>query len=233
MQDFTVITLTGDRPQPFELCAKFVLRQTVRPTQWLIVDDGQVPTTPPAVDFVDYVRRERSQYDPEHTLTVQMYTALDRVKTDRVIIVEDDDWYCDTYFERMLALFDVSSKPELVGQGNAVYYHVGQQSFYRHFNNVHASLCQTGFTRDLYLDVMRLCQGCDPFLDVQLWREVNVRKHLDLSSPEWCIGIKGMPGREGTTMGWRRPWLFMPDKDCKELRALVGGDAELYMEFKR
>lgn len=39
----TVITPTGDRHAAFNRCVQWVTSQTVPVTQWIIVDDGEIP----------------------------------------------------------------------------------------------------------------------------------------------------------------------------------------------
>ena len=231
MKKFAIITPTGDRPKPFELCKHFVLRQTIRPTEWIIVDDGKSPVTPPALSFVRYVRRKRSDTDPAHTLTVQMLEAFRHLTCDRVIIVEDDDWYHPRYLEWMLKLFEHPKKPLLIGQGNAVYYHVPLRRFYLHGNKDRASFCQTGFRSSFLPIIKHICSNpVNPFVDMRVWRE-NVSKNLILDGRPYCIGMKGLPGREGTTMGWKRPHLFKPDSNLVKLKSYIGEDVKLYRRF--
>jgi len=39
----TAITPTGDRPLALALCQQWMDAQTVRPDQWIVVDDGKIP----------------------------------------------------------------------------------------------------------------------------------------------------------------------------------------------
>lgn len=241
MEPFTIITPTGDRPEAFALCSEYVKRQTLLPTEWIIVDDGEEQTLhwQPLSDTsvrVEYVRRPKQPDDPKHTLPVQMIAALRRVTTGRVIIVEDDDWYRSDYCERMMEMFDSHPNALLIGQGQAVYYHIPMHKCFQMVNEDRASLCQSGFRSSLIPTVLEACkQVSNPFIDLKLWRALKANeKFLLLDQPPMCVGIKGLPGRvSDRTIGHRgtHPG-FKPDPDGSKLRSLIGDDAGLYAKFQ-
>ena len=41
MEPFAVITPTGDRPEAFALCVKWMKSQDLSPHVWVVVDDGE------------------------------------------------------------------------------------------------------------------------------------------------------------------------------------------------
>jgi len=88
---FTAITLTGDRHLPFRLCYRWMLRQTILPSQWIVIDDGQSPLRWSEYAGSDYHRREPRHSDPDHTIKLNMLEALKHIKYDNVLIFEDDD----------------------------------------------------------------------------------------------------------------------------------------------
>ena len=228
---FTAITPTGDRPVAFRLCQLYMSRQTIKPVEWIVIDDGRTPLEPPKdIPFLKYIRRERQPSDPIHTLRLQMIEALKYVTTERVLIMEDDDWYDPNYFNVMLGLL---KEYDLVGQGDAVYYHIIHKRYHFCKNKGRASWCQTGFRSFVIPKVVRICQlGIDPFLDLSVWRIPDVRKRVLLGERPLCVGIKGLPGRQGTTMGWTHPLVFTLDVDGKMLPHLIGEDSGLYSEFQ-
>jgi hypothetical protein len=239
MEPFTIITPTGDRPETFALCWKYVARQTVLPAEWIIVDDGKEqiihwqPLTNTSVE-VKYIRRYRKQSDPAHTLPAQMIEALPYVNTDRILIVEDDDWYRADYCERMMEMFDTHPNAQLIGQGQAVYYHVPLRKCFQMVNVDRASFCQTGFRSSLIPQVYKACQNVnDPFIDLRLWRGTK-EKFLLLNQPPMCVGMKGLPGRvSDRTIGHKgiHPG-FKSDVDGTKLKSLIGDDAKLYEKFQ-
>ena len=87
----SVITPTGDRPECFELLRRWVVHQTLRPAQWIVVDDGKTPMHP--IPEATVIRREPHPDDPACTLGKNLEAALAHVLHDKIIIMEDDDWY--------------------------------------------------------------------------------------------------------------------------------------------
>lgn len=237
---FTVITPTGDRPMPFQLCCYYMERQSIKPTEWIIVDDGVTPTTPPDLPFVKYIRRINNQPIGEHTLPLQMIEALQHVTTDKIIMFEDDDWYCPDYFEKMLKLFEENPKAQLIGQGQAVYYHVPFRKCFELVNSDRASMCQSAFTSAFIPAIIKICQTIKtPFVDAVMWQSQKGSKHrcerfLLLDTPPMCVGIKGLPGRVcSTTIGHKgiHP-KFKPDPHFSRLRDFIGDDVSLYLNVR-
>ena len=239
MNTFTVITPTGDRPDPFKLCCHYMQRQSVCPTEWIIVDDGVTPTPPPDLPFVKYIRRINTSSEGKHTLPLQMIEALQHVSTDKIIMFEDDDWYCADYFERMLQLFEQHPKAKLIGQGQAVYYHIPFRKCFQLINIDRASLCQSAFRAELIPSILRISKTINnPFIDIMLWQsrkgsKYAKEKYLLIDAAPMCVGIKGLPGRVcKTTIGHRglHP-KFKPDPNFSKLREFIGNDVSLYEKF--
>lgn len=231
-EGFTVLTPTSDRPKCFDICCKMVDKQTVKPVQWLIVDDSlEQPVYPPSWDFVDYHYRNRSNNEPIHTLSCQVAYALEFITTDKVIIMEDDDWYYSRYLEMMLRLFE-NSKADLVGQGQAIYYVPRYKKYYLHPNKNHASFAQTGFTRNLFGKLKCICNNSkEPFIDLQLWKQ-PVSKFISLNETPYCVGMKGMPGKLGGGSGHDHKLPnFRNDSDLKIFNKYVIEDKDIYEKF--
>jgi len=208
MENITFITPTGDRPLTFALCQHWVKRQTLQPAQWIIVDDGKVPATQTiAMDNIYYIRREPQPDDPEHTLLANLKAALPLILGEKVMVIEDDDYYAPRYAETMAAKLE---EHEIVGINNGRYYFLPSCANCRAENDRHASLAQTAFRRSFLPEFERLVITKTGALDMKLWREIRKRdKHLfsDDSEPLY-VGMKGAPGRPGkggshTPDSWR------------------------------
>jgi len=237
---FTIITPTGDRPIPFAVRCKYVQRQTVLPTEWIVVDDGEQPQSIHSIPVslqLKSIRRERQQHDPQHTLPVQLAVALRHVTTGYVLVMEDDDWYRQDYCERMMGVFCDHPDALLVGQAPAFYYHIPARRYAPLNNRDRASLCQTGFRSELIPEVLRICRECaqrnDPFVDLNLWRATS-RKFVIPDRPRWCVGIKGLPGRTSDrTIGHNSQYRgYRPDPEGLMLQSLIGADVKLYEKFQ-
>lgn len=228
---YTIITLTGDRHLPFSLCRKYVLRQTLLPSQWLVVDDGKAPMHWPQYAGAHYVRREPTSKDPDHTIKVNMLEALKHVKYDHVVIMEDDDWYPDDF---CLAQVCALQHASLVGETGAVYYHWPTSQVVRVESETHAALFKTGFTKDVFELVEDICRTTKgPLIDVPLWKRFDGKKLLfEQGRPPIAVGMKGLPGREGTTSGWRSNRAgYSRDPGNDYLIKIIGKDVDDYRQL--
>jgi hypothetical protein len=234
---FTVITATGDRPQALDLCASYIKRSTIQPFQWLVVDDGNVPYNPGGCD---YKRREPTPLTHsregcnDNSIAQNLGHVMQNITFDKIVVMEDDDWYDPKYLETMYNLLD---NADLVGEGLTWVYNVKSRLYKRHHNNQHASFCASGMTRKVVPLMQDICTRDMTFLDMALWSESKHTKHLILEEDtHLCVGMKGLPGRAGVTNGHKlNDKLYRgcsADEDCSVLKRLVGDDWRIYAEFK-
>lgn len=173
----TVITCTGDRPEAFELCKKWMERQTRKPDQWVVVDDGKTPIVP--CDGMDYFYRMPSDKDPPHTLCRNLNIGLSLALYDNIIIMEDDDWYAPEYIEYMLGLLQ---RGDLVGIENLLFYNLISKGYNEKGRAKQPPLAQTAFTRKVFPAVQNLCRNAEQFpeiwnrglIDVYLWQTSEI-----------------------------------------------------------
>jgi hypothetical protein len=248
----TAITPTGNRPEAFSHLVKWIFQQTVKPDQWIVVDDGsdQMCKDQTMVgDPVSYIRREPKPDDPQHTLNLNMLTALPHVKGDMVVILEDDEYYAPQYVETMARYLESN---KLVGIGHARYYHVISRGYSRHANISHASLAQTGFRKEM-IPVVTSCatQKNKHYLDIRLWAVFGGRIEtgrppkgwerkigdgglvFDDSSNPLYVGIKGLPGRKGIGIGHKKEHYKAMDSDGSVLKTWIpkDDDREVYERY--
>ncbi len=227
----TAITPTGDRQLAFALCKHWMETQTVKPDQWLVIDDGKVPITPSP--GMDYVRREPKADDPAHTLNVNIQAAIPHIKGNKVLIIEDDEYYAPGYVE---ALSQALDKNVVAGIGKSKYYHLPTGGFVVHANTSHASFAQTGF-RSSFVPVLNslVSQKLLHYLDICLWKTAMAegKGHVfyDDKAPLY-VGIKGLTGRAGIGIGHKAS---MYRKRCDTTRELLKNwipeDYKVYMDI--
>lgn len=181
-RDITVITLTGDRPIAFELCKRWMNKQIVKPKQWIVVDDGKEPITP--TNEFEYYRREINPADYLHTLCLNLPIALDRVKYDKIIIMEDDDWYSPTYIDYMNTLLN---NADLVGLGNLIFYYPEIQSYMEKTRVKQPAFAQTAFHKNIIPIIKNICSKATQeynlcgkgLVDEFLWKDnLNILKEI-------------------------------------------------------
>lgn len=230
--NITLITPTGDRPEAFALCERYMRRQTKQPMQWLVYDDGKIPT--------ECTMGQEYYYCPEFagqgSLAKKIFDAFKcgKIKGDAAAIIEDDDWYSKDYLQTQANAMTVHNT-DLVGEGCALYYNVARRWWYEHGNMRHASLCQTVIGRKLFPLVADLCmRNHNPFLDVRLWQFAE-KKYMypPLRNKRLLVGIKSMPGRPGYGTGHNKDRNANQDPKLGKLISLIGPhDARVYSQFK-
>lgn len=230
MSKLTVMTPTGDRPIPFGLCLKWMERQTVKPDQWIIVDDGSEPL-PELPDYAQVVTRHKRDGEPVHTLPLNIRAGLTHVLHDKLVFMEDDDWYHPEYLAMMSKGLD---DYKLFGEANSLYYRVRSRKFAHAMNTTHAALCSTGMTSSVYQWLYWATETDKPLVDLKLWHDYSGHKGLrpPVAMGYRCVGIKELPGRPGLTAGWRgSDHYFTDDPDWQLLEQKIGDDTNVYKPF--
>lgn len=204
-----VTCTTPGRRVAFDLCRKYVERQTRQPDEWLVMDDATTPM-------------------PQKVLQ-----ALGRMTGDAIVWAEDDDWYAPGWLSWVEKSLEQGF--DLVGEGEAIYYHVSRRWWSPCKNVRHASLCQTAMRMTLREELENTIRAWDnPFFDCRLWR-VDAKKMLRLprDGERLVIGIKGMPGTPGYSPEHRQknPPGCIPDPALLKLWQLIGKDAAAYAPF--
>jgi hypothetical protein len=176
------------------------------------------------------VRRE-PQAREGHTLLLNLRLALSYIKGSKILIIEDDDWYGPDYIHTMDKLLDTY---DLVGEMKARYYNVPAMKYKRIGNGAHASLCQTGFTKNIF-SVFESCLVVDSYVDDRLWKSPNVKSFLindEDDSLRLHCSLKGLKGRKGIGTGHNmNARYYRPDVGLEHLIKWVGEEnARIYME---
>jgi len=208
--DYSIITPTGDRTPAFNRCVQMVANQTIQPREWIIVDDGMTPMAEQIEipDWATYVRRERRSDDPPHTLSVNTLAALEHVTQDRIVIIEDDDWYAPIYAEFLLPHLETA---DMVGLNTIRYYHLLESQWKHGRPPKHTAFAQTAFKRGHAMEHLKaVCESNVPeirekgVVDRYWWQTFEGSKKLIQDHPCMHIGLKGGFGRPGLAEGHQR-----------------------------
>lgn len=235
--NFTLITPTGDRFQAFQLCYLWFLRQTIRPSILLIIDDGQVPLTDAMKipEEAEYVRRTPKPSDPPHTLAINLLTAIPKIMNKKILIMEDDDWYGPEYLETMVTQLNHA---DLLGLKTIYYYQLKSKVWKSGIQSHKTSLAQTAFTSRVISTLKEICTSGERdiqrygVIDRFLWSRFKGKKRLFLPERLLHVGMKGLPGRPGLAEGHLADsWGYKSDKNLEKLKELLGDDVEVYSKL--
>jgi len=233
----TLITPTGDRPLAFALCQNWVRKQTLQPYQWIVVDDGKIPMIPYAP--MAYIRREPGVNDPQCTLILNLMTILPLIEGNKIIIIEDDEYYAPKYVAETATRLD---QHEVVGIGGTKYYHLFSGGHYSHRNWGHASLAQTAFRNSFLPEFKKILNTNIEIarIDKHIWEKLrgSGRGNIfgDDDNDPLYLGIKGLPGRPGIighdpkSSPYHRKGSH-PDISHKVLTRWIPEDCDIYIDI--
>lgn len=238
MQDYTIITPTKNRPECMKVLSVLIDKQTVKPKQWIIVDDGDMPLQTPQFSYITHIRRQPLSSDPCHTITLNMLEALKYIAFPVVLIFEDDDWYREDYAEQMLSALEGAT---IAGNRPTIHYNLKYRQYVILQKVEKACWCKTGFhielvgliKKEIYRDLNW------SLIDMPIWKEAKLKysyAFLDSTDPIH-IGFKGMPGQVGNPGMHQRmtkPNRYAEsDNDFINLKKWIGKDFELYEQYTK
>jgi hypothetical protein len=226
--------MTGSRPQAFALCNRWMSNQEYQgAVRWLVVDDGESPQTITlnrANWTIEHIRPTPFWKPGQNTQARNILAGLSLVRPeDRLVIIEDDDYYAPGYLEAASAWLD---HHDLAGEALARYYNVKSGLFLNCNNNGHASLCSTAMKGSAIIHFREVVERKLDFIDMTLWRTYQGMKQL--YSSRLCVGIKGLPGRAGIGAGHRLSRTrntVQSDSDGSLLSAWCGDDWTYYLPY--
>lgn len=209
-------------------------RQTILPDQWLIINDGE----PYQYANLPYQDIHHRQHGRGNSLIENWLHALPRIEGDKILVMEDDDWYHPEYVETLGALL---ADFDLAGVKQDLYYKLRIRKFQRWHNMTHASLAASGFRRSVLPEIERCCTvfAHSVFIDMFLWAEITAdptyTSHL---IPNWLadkralrVAMKMMPGAAGLGNGHTHDG--STDHSLRQLEEWIGiADCRIYRQVK-
>ena len=241
-----LITPTGARQDQFNLCGKFMERQTYKgAVTWIIIDDAKPITT----DNIDETFKvgwtvikvyptptwQQGQNTQGRNIAAGIDALLDNYKIEdieAVFIIEDDDYYRPVYLERMMERFNGF---KVLGEMNTVYYNVFYRNFFTNRNTSHVSLFQLAFKPEM-IPLFKTCYN-ERFIDFKFYEKLHAEGYVRrgdvgfFNEGNLAIGMKGMPGRAGIGAGHGNLMHMTPDKNMNYLTSQINEDAILYERY--
>jgi hypothetical protein len=236
----SIITPTHARPKAFQLCEKYMARQTYKgDIQWLVVIDAGINDYNFTMGQQVINRDTSNDVASIHSVNANYLEALPHIKGDKVAFVEDDDWYNKDYLQ---TLSDALDTVDLAGFASALYYHVTARRWRDMKNTGHCSLAATGITRNALPTFKQAClvPWCK-YADMCLWThhkltgtwKILPNEVYNPSTPNMPprpihVGIKGLKdGCPGVGMG-HDATAGIRDGNFRVLRQWIGLDVKNY-----
>lgn len=244
----TLITPTGNRQETFALCEMYMSRQTYTgDLQWIVVDDGDEPTK--CSMGQEYIRASHRRAEGRNTQALNLLLSLDRIKHDKIFVIEDDDWYSSDYLLQISKQLD-NRQIHIAADGATRFYFLHNRLYTTFENKTNSALFQTGFRDVLIQSLTEICKSIsqsspdskkiqDVFIDYCLWSSVGLSHRSISKGNTTTVGIKGFyltgDGKGNITgLDLRKDSMHHRGIDSEEmtkLRSWIGRDIESYLSY--
>jgi len=189
-------------------------RQTRCWDEWIVVDDG---TQSHKYSLGQRVLRRNPKSGEMHSICENIWLASLKIpcNCDKIMVVEDDDYYSPAYIEIMSNLLNRHS---LVGIEDYHVYNVSTRKYFIGGDRVHAALAATALRSSNIEFLANAAWIGNSSLDLELWRMgIPDRKIFRVSGIQ--VSIKGMPGTPGISKS-HRDGHGTPDQSLTEFHRL-------------
>lgn len=139
------------------------------------------------VDFIEVV--DDIPNSNQKDITYRYRVGCERLVkkgADVIVFWEDDDWYHETYIQKMIEYWCSCSRPQIFGVSFTIYYHLKIRKWLRQNHEGRASAMNTIVTKDIVN--FEWPDDSESFLDLILWKKLTGRA-IELASIK-SIGIK-------------------------------------------
>ncbi len=116
----TVIIPTYHRPHELEVCLKSLLRQTLLPTEIIVVDDGHLPGPPLSAEIEKagiaylYLKKDKPG------LTESRNAGVAAASGEIIFFLDDDVELYPEYLEKILEVYENDAREEIAGVGGKI-----------------------------------------------------------------------------------------------------------------
>lgn len=209
-----IIPTRGDRKELLANCMRMLANQTLKPILIWEVDYE------PISNEKDITARYKRGYNAVCDYNNHIANPG---KINLIAFIEDDDYYAPDYLETMVREWLRAGKPDIIGTGSTIYYHLKLKKYFTLTHPRRASAMNTLIKPNLSFP---WCEDNYAFTDLHLWNltvETTLQKPIlkgHIFNPEKIISI-GMKHGVGLTGGRchidRLQRYNVDDSECKFL----------------
>jgi len=238
------ITASRDRQDKLSLVIDCINNQTLKPDIWVIVDDSKDAL--PA-DFFDKLVIPHKYIHQNQTLPSSTAwntaLALDNVRSEIYVMIDDDDYYPPTYLENAISFFS-SDTDELIGNKRWPDYRLADPSYRVRLTGTTAQDRGLAEWRQTLIKGEKLKyqiyslfrqHPTERFQDCLLrdtLMTTDDQYHLyDFGEEHSSIGLKGYGDGKGVIDAHKSSDGFTPDPGYAILRKWMGKDIERYRKY--
>ena len=229
-----IITPSGDRPLQFSLCMEWMKRQDFKDrVHWIIADDSidgyyDVSGMPDNWE-ITHLKIHRNKTPEYSSQGENLFLALNAIKYDKIVMIEDDDYYSNYWLSLCSTHLDSYG---MFGVKNLINYNLGNRTWLHktYAGRDNNPMCSTSLRSDLVPELKLICTSNMDSFDHLIWEKKKTFYLKEYTIPP-VIGIKGLPGRAGMTTKHRR---VLPNQDptLQSFKQLVGEEAFYLYEEK-
>lgn len=229
-----LLTPTNNRVDVFSLCARWMQNQTYEgPVNWIVIDDGKEKVQVPKVKNWNIVHIQRPPMEG-NSHAANLLEGLEHLKSDKVIMIEDDDYYHPKYVQLCAAGLEEKS---IIGCNKLIKYSLPTKTYMLSTYNMPAPVAMVGTSFKGKIDEFKkICEEADPLagdqqlLDVKLWGLFSdAEKGYYKNDYPIVVGLKGHVKNGITTKHERH--LGTPDSNLNMLKKILREDIALYKPY--
>jgi glycosyltransferase involved in cell wall biosynthesis len=159
------------------------------------------------------------------------YKRLSGKGFDVILFIENDDYYHPHYIQMMCEAWEKHGRPQLLGTGSTIYYHIGLLKHVTMMHRSRASAMNTLIVPDMNL---KWCADSEPYTDMWLWMREdvnNIRRVVFNPDKVYSLGIKHGEGKCGGSNHVTRLHRYKDsDENMNYLRSVVDQESFNFYE---
>jgi hypothetical protein len=164
-----IIPDRNDRPRFTEHCLKMMNNQSLKPAQ------------------IIHVNQKPESEKPDLSYRYRLGYSLVGKNIDLIALIENDDWYSETYLEDSVNFWIQLGKPDIIGRTITQYYNIAVKGYFNMNHTNRSSAMNTLLKPRLNISWP---PNHEVYTDLHLWYNQPHLSKVIIDQPLNCLGIK-------------------------------------------